>query len=119
MVDRPLQDFWTTNPILPHDRPGVDGSPELHRWAVAQKTRKQHCLAEQTRICRKHGIPILDLRSRFEVNGPTSARLWMHDWYHHNLNGAKNIAVWMGRYIIQEGLLPIPLASTVPVPAPR
>jgi len=100
--------FWTTNPILPHDRSGIDDNPELRSWAAAQETRKRHCLAEQTRICRKHRIPILDLRSRFEVNGAASARLWMLDWYRHNRNGARNIAVWMARHILREGLIPVP-----------
>ncbi len=100
--------FWTTNPMFPHDRKTTLSPTDHSRWAAAQESRKRHCLAEQVRICRKYGIPVLDLRSRFEVNGTASAKKWMADWYRHNQVGARHIASWLAEYIRHNDLLPQP-----------
>lgn len=104
--------FWTPNPILPldlaehapHDQPLVD-------WATAQEAHYEQVLAHVRRVCTDAGIPVLDLRSRFEVNGRKSARKWMGDWYSHNAAGAQNIATWMAEWLLHEKRLPLPDAD--------
>ena len=98
--------YWTSNPIFPGERnDGVD-NVEMNRWAKAQQQRKNQCLARNLRICRENDIPVLDLRSRFEVNGRKSARKWMQDWYMPNQTGTRNIAVWMAHHLTHNGFLP-------------
>ncbi len=101
--------YWSTNPILPHEShpettEGIGGKA----WADAQQNSKNQCLAHDLRVCHAESIPVLDLRSRFEVNGKKSARKWMKDWYQHNEAGSRNIATWMAAHILKEGLIPLP-----------
>ncbi len=84
--------YWTTNPMLPHDRQSP--TPPA-AWANAQEARKAQTLAHALRVCANHQVPVLELRARFEVNGKSSARKWMADWLNHNAAGAQNIATWM------------------------
>jgi len=100
--------FWTTNPILPALRTDIADRDMLRLWAAAQEARKRYVLAEQIRVCREAGVPVLDLRSRFEVNGTDSARRWMRDWRLPNEDGARNIAAWMSDYLRRSDLLPAP-----------
>jgi len=100
--------YWTTNPILPMDRVEIAPEGERNAWAEAQEASHNQILAHTLHVCSTHAIPVLDLRSRFEVNGRKSARKWMSDWYSHNTAGAQNIAVWMAEHILREKLLPLP-----------
>lgn len=99
--------FWTTS-ILPQDVPETTGDAGLTGWANAQEASFNQCLAHAVRFCSQHKIPVLDLRTRFEVNGKKSARKWMLDWCRHNESGAQNIATWMAEYILRENLIPQP-----------
>lgn len=84
--------YWTTNPTFPH----CHKQPvHLNGWADAQQARKSHMLAHALRLCGEAEIPVVELRSRFEVNGESSAKKWMSDWFNHNATGAANIATWM------------------------
>lgn len=98
--------FWTTNPVLPALRADIADEDVRRSWAAAQEARKRSVLAEQLRVCRENGIPVLDLRTRFEVNGTESARRWMRDWRLPNEDGAENIAAWMSAYLRRSDLLP-------------
>lgn len=99
--------YWTTNPQFPHDRQARDeNAAEVSAWAREQQARKNRILAHSLHACATHDIPVIDLRSRFEVNGRKSAMKWMSDWYRHNTAGAQNIATWMANTILQESLLP-------------
>ncbi len=99
--------YWTTNPQFPHDKAenASDGG-DLAQWANEQKARKNRILAHALHVCSTQDVPVIDLRSRFEVNGKKSAQKWMADWYRQNDMGAQNIATWMASYILQKSLLP-------------
>jgi len=96
--------YWTTNPMFPHDHAAELKDPAFKAWADEQQTRKQQTLAHAGRVCAEHGIEVLDLRSRFEVNGERSAKRWMVDWCNHNPTGARNIATWMADHIVHQQL---------------
>jgi lysophospholipase L1-like esterase len=98
--------FWTPNPAFPHDIIGDHETGPARQWADAQQARKSHLQAHAVHLAKIHGIPVLNIRSRFEVAGLKSARKWMQDWYRHNPAGARNIATWMAGYILEQGLLP-------------
>ncbi len=98
--------YWTTNPIFAQTYVASQPPGTLSGWADLLHSRKAHNLAHALHVCKKNNIPILDLRSRFEVNGEISARKWMRDWYNHNDTGAANITAWMMEYILREKLIP-------------
>lgn len=98
---------WTTNPILATDWAESALGPEFMPWAIAEEAAHSQCVGHILRLCNNHHVPVLDLRSRFEVNGKKSARKWMSDWFNHNPAGAQNIALWMAEYILREKLLPV------------
>lgn len=102
--------YWAAT-VLPHDLPGCETDSFLTSWANAQEANFNQCVAHAMRFCTQHKIPVLDLHSRFEVNGKKSARKWMTDWFRHNDNGAQNIANWMAEFIQRENLLPWPEKS--------
>lgn len=100
--------YWTSNPIFPHDfAEQSNGSSAMRRWADQVEARTNQHLAHALHLCSSCGVPVLDVRSRFEINGSRSARKWMSDWYNHNEAGARNIAMWMADFILHEGLLPV------------
>ena len=107
--------YWTPNPIFPTD----EGSGEATRsaenrghssWANAQSAALDQALRVAHQCCSRYGIPGLDVRARFEVNGAKSARKWMGSWYQHNDVGARNIATWLAEHVVHEGLIPPPTA---------
>jgi lysophospholipase L1-like esterase len=101
--------YWTANPVLPLDL--AEQAPQergLVEWANAQEAHFDQILAHARHVCSARRIPVLDLRSRFEVNGKKSARKWMSDWYSHNASGAQNIAAWMADHLLHAKLLPLP-----------
>ena len=100
--------YWTSNPAFPHDLVGEELGDRFVPWANAQESSKRHCLIHAARTCTEQAIPVLDLRSRFEVNGRRSAVKWMSNWYQHNETGARNIATWIANYVLQEKLIPLP-----------
>jgi lysophospholipase L1-like esterase len=100
--------YWTPNPILPLDMATPDPAEDRTAWADAQESYHNQMLAHALHVCAANHVPVLDLQSRFEVNGHKSARKWMADWYNHNAAGAQNIANWMAEYILHEKLLPLP-----------
>lgn len=109
--------FWTTNPILPQDLADAAPEEDLAAWVTAQEASHHQRHAHALHLCATHHIPILDLRSRFEVNGKKSARKWMSDWCNHNAAGAQNIATWMAEYLLHADLLPLP-QKPAEAPAP-
>lgn len=107
--------YWTPNPIFPMEQGNGDAmrpSPNRSQqaWAESQTGALDQALRVAHQCCGRYGIPVLDVRARFEVNGTRSARKWMGSWYLHNELGARNIATWMAEFAVREGLLP---------PAPR
>gem|GEM_PF-865063 len=111
--------YWTPNPIFPAEqgsgdamRPSEDRSHLV--WANAQAAALEQTLRVAHQCCSRYGVPVLDVRSRFEVNGSKSARKWMSNWYLHNDVGARNVATWVAEYAVREGLLPAP--PTAPAP---
>ena len=104
--------YWTPNPILPHDLlgPQEHDTPRVS-WANEQEAVYNQCQAHGSHLAQKAGIPTLDLRTRFEINGKKSARKWMTDWLNPNAEGANNIATWMAEVILREKLVPIPEVS--------
>jgi hypothetical protein len=98
---------WTTNPMFPHDAMQEDLRQKAKAWADAQLNAKTQCQAHYLRLSSKYQIPVVDLRSRFEVNGKKSASKWMSDWYRHNESGASHIATWLADHILREKLLPL------------
>ena len=109
--------YWTPNPILPHDLVDNTLGAEFTGWANAQEAYYDQYTAQVTRICANRNIPVLDLHSRFMINGKKSARKWMSDWHNHNATGAQNIANWMAEYILREKLLPLEILPVIQ-PAP-
>ena len=99
--------YWIPNPVFPRDYVDTTTDPRYLAWAQEQEQARDHCLREARHLCTVHGIPMLDLHTRFVVNGVRSAKRWMADWYNHNAAGAQNIANWVGQYILQEELLPL------------
>jgi hypothetical protein len=59
-------------------------------------------------ICKAAGVPVLDVHTRFEVNGTRSAKRWMADWCLHNATGAQNMATWFAEHILRQKLLNLP-----------
>jgi lysophospholipase L1-like esterase len=94
--------YWVPNPSYPHD---ADVRGFSASWANAQEAARRQLMVQEGHVCQEYGIPVLDLRSRFEVNGKKSALKWMCDWFRHNETGARNIATWMAQYIVRENLL--------------
>ncbi len=108
LTSRPGQTlFWTTNPSFPQDRIGANPSAEQQAWARAQKAQRDRCLRQTRHFCTVYDVPILDLFSRFEVNGTRSAKKWMADWYNLNASGVQNVATWFVEHIVSTGLLPV------------
>jgi len=97
--------YWTTNPIFPEDHVGDAPPNEYQQWAREQLSARDHCLRHDRHFCSHHGVPILDLYSRFEVNGTRSAKRWMADWCNHNAAGAHHIATWFADHILQQKLI--------------
>jgi lysophospholipase L1-like esterase len=106
--------YWTPNPVLPHDTlaPQEHDTPRV-TWANEQEAAYNQAQAHATHLAQKAGIPVLDLRTRFEINGKKSARKWMADWLNPNHEGANNIAAWMAEVILREKLVPVPEAPAV------
>ncbi len=101
--------YWTPNPVLPHDTlaPQEHDTPRV-TWANEQEAVYNQCQAHGVHLAQKAGVPVLDLRTRFEINGKKSARKWMADWLNPNREGANNIAAWMAETILREKLVPLP-----------
>jgi hypothetical protein len=110
--------YWTTNPILATDWVENSLGAEFMPWAMAQESAHSQCVAHNLHLCSSHHIPVLDLRSRFEVNGKKSARKWMSDWCNHNAAGAQNIALWMTEHVLREKLLPVDRVTPSASPPP-
>jgi hypothetical protein len=98
--------YWTANPVLPEDYAAARPDRDLGHWVQLQAASVRRCLAHAVHLCGVHHVPILDLRSRFEVDGLRSARKWMNGWHGHNLTGARNIATWIKEYLLQNDLVP-------------
>lgn len=99
--------YWTPNPIFPEHRARENRNYITlgNQWIEAQKACEQQIVRHAVHACEKNNIPVLDVESRFEVNGRKSAAKWMADWYRHNEAGAENIANWMADFIIRKDLL--------------
>jgi hypothetical protein len=98
---------WLPNPIFPNDAPDDQFDPERHRqWAYTQQLLFDSVLRLRRQNCQKAGLPFLDARSLFEINGTHSARKWMGSWFLHNHIGAQNIAAWIESEIQNKELLP-------------
>jgi len=74
--------YWTPNPIFPTEEGSGDAMrPSENRghgaWANAQSAALDQALRVAHQCCSRYGIPVLDVRARFEVNGAKSARKWM------------------------------------------
>jgi hypothetical protein len=104
--------FWTTNSAFPMDFARERLGEEFTPWADAQQVSRNQCLAHYERLCAEGAIPVLDLTSRFEVNGAKSAKKWMCNWYMHNASGAQLIATWLAEHILKERLIPLPAKTT-------
>jgi len=96
--------YWTANPVFPEDIGEVDARAD---WLRSQRVSTDHILRSYRQACKQEDIPILDLRSRFEVNGTRSARKWMTNWYLHNDVGANNIATWSAAHLLHKNFLPV------------
>ena len=99
--------YWTPNPIFPDLEEPASGSGGRRRSAAAWSQAQQRAMGQALRVarhgCTQYSIPMLDVRSRFEVNGNRSARKWMGSWFQHNELGARNIATWAADMIVREG----------------
>ncbi len=106
--------YWTPNPVLPHDTlaPQEHDTPRV-AWANDQEAAYNQAQAHASHLAQKAGIPLLDLRTRFEINGKKSARKWMADWLNPNAEGTHNIANWMAETILREKLVPLPETPVV------
>ncbi len=95
--------YWTANPVFPEEshRLGKDGP-----WVRAQTGSTDHILRAYRHTCMQAEIPVLDLYSRFVVNGTSSAKKWMRNWYMHNETGARNIATWFAGHLLHGDFLP-------------
>jgi len=99
--------YWIPNPIFPHDRVNNEKDPQFQAWAKEQTTARDKCLRHAKQCCSTNNIPILDLYTRFEVNGARSAKRWMEDWCLPNAAGARNIATWFAEHILRNNLIKI------------
>lgn len=98
---------WLPNPIFPNDAPDEQFDPGRHqKWAYNQQLLFDAILRQRRLNCLKAGLPLLDARSLFEINGSHSARKWMGSWHLHNDIGAQNIAAWLDSEILSKNLLP-------------
>lgn len=97
--------YMTITPFLPElGNPSGVKKYQLDEWTTLQQETFDKCQAHAKSLAHKFNIPILDLESKFEVQGKSSAKKWMKDWYQPNESGIKNIANWAADYIESLGL---------------
>jgi len=97
---------WTPNPFFPEEHPEAKRAKRQgEKWANAQHATYEEIIRNLKTITKKEEIPILDLASRFEINGAKSAKKWMSDWHTPNAVGNRNIAMWFTDIILKENLL--------------
>ena len=98
---------WLPNPIYPNEAPDEQFDAGKHQqWAYSQQLLFDSVLRLRRQNCQKAGLPLLDARSLFEINGAHSARKWMGSWFLHNDIGAQNVAAWIESEIQTKNLLP-------------
>jgi lysophospholipase L1-like esterase len=97
--------YWTPNPIFPETADDEFGQPSP-AWARQQSERMDHVLRHARHCCTETGTEMADFHSRFAVNGRSSARHWMKDWFRHNHAGSANIAAWFVDFLVNGGLVP-------------
>ncbi len=85
--------------IIDYNIPETIKRYEREEWASLQKEQHDRCLAHAKSAAHKFSLPILDLCSRFEVNGQESAKKWMKNYNSPNEKGIRNIADWLANYI--------------------
>jgi len=116
--------YWTPNPIFPQEEPpsreasssAASPTGRSHdAWFQAQSAALDQAVRVAHQCCSRYGIPALDVRARFEVNGVRSARKWMGSWYLHNEVGSRNMAAWFAEQVVREGLVPPPEAPSAAV----
>ncbi|OGV71412.1 MAG: hypothetical protein A3K18_22725 [Lentisphaerae bacterium RIFOXYA12_64_32] len=100
--------YWTPNPIFPQDHVDTEAAPQFQAWTKAQLEAREQYMRQVKLICKAAKVPILDIQTRFEVNGTRSAKKWMADWCLHNATGAQNMAAWFAEHILHEKLLNLP-----------
>ncbi len=103
--------YWTANPVYARALAEEEFKGRCMKWALEQEHAVNQTTAQHTHLCHQSGVPILDVHSRFVVNGQKSARKWMDNWFAHNDQGARNIATWMADYILREKLIPLKVSE--------
>ncbi len=99
--------YWLPNPIFPQQQVKTEMDTKTRQWVNSLDNRYRQQRARVGRLCQAKGVALLDVGSKFEVNGLSSASKWMKDPYHPNQAGHRNIAKWMAGAILQQQLLPV------------
>ncbi len=97
--------YITTTPAIPaYHPPEAIHKGQLDEWESQQKAHFHKCLAHSRSAARKNDIAIIDVASRFEVNGEDSAKKWMKDWFNPNDHGLRNIINWAADFVESTGI---------------
>ena len=97
--------YITTTPVIPAYNPpeGLKGS-QLDEWESRQRAAFNKCLAHSRSCAKNNDIAVIDVASRFGVNGEESARKWMKDWFSPNDHGLRNIINWAADFVESTGI---------------
>ena len=97
---------WLPNPVYPQNIGEKSFDIEAFKaWVECQSKFYDSVMNQVRQNCKRFGIPLVDGRALFEVDGTHSAQKWMSSWFMHNEQGAANIANWIEDAIVKNKLI--------------